>query len=117
MAKDKREPIEIKMDICEFLYNYGPVKVTKIEHACNLRDDLCKQYLTELIDLQFARKNENDEYDLMERGIDFVTDTMNLYLTHFPERMKKIEGERFWVPIKRLPRRMKEAAATDSTLL
>jgi predicted transcriptional regulator len=115
LPKDKRESIDIQMDISEFLFNYGPVKVTRIEHSCNLRDDLCKQYLNELIDSLFVRKNENDEYELMEKGKEFLMDTINLYLTHLPARLEKIEKGRYWIPIKRIPRRM-EAPQSDSAV-
>ena len=91
MPKDKqREPIEIMMDMSEFLYSFGPQKVTKIERACNLRDDLCKQYLAELYDRQFIKKNLTDEYEILEKGVDFLRDTIDLYRKHFPERRKKI---------------------------
>ncbi|MGA8905209.1 MAG: winged helix-turn-helix domain-containing protein [Candidatus Bathyarchaeia archaeon] len=116
MPGDKqREPIEIKMDLCEFLFNYGVQKVTRIEHACNLRDDLCKQYLAELTDLQFIRKNENDEYEIMERGIGFLGDTIELFVTHFPERRKKVEGDRIWRPIKRVPK-IEKVSQSENTV-
>jgi predicted transcriptional regulator len=103
------------MDLCEFLFNYGAQKVTRIEHACNLRDDLCKQYLAELADLQFIQKNQNDEYEIMERGLGFLSDTIDLYVTHFPERRKQVEGERIWRPIKRVPKSMKEESQTGES--
>jgi predicted transcriptional regulator len=112
----QREPIEIKMDLCEFLFNRAR-KVTKIEHACNLRDDLCKQYLAELVDLQFIRKNENDEYEIMERGIGFLSESIDLFRTHFPERRKKLEGDRIWMPIIRVPKPMKEAPQTSESTM
>jgi predicted transcriptional regulator len=103
LPKDKqREPIEIMMDMSEFLYSFGPQKVTKIERACNLRDDLCKQYLAELCDRQFIKKNLTDEYEILEKGVDFLRDTIDLYRKHFPERRKKIEEDRFWKPIRRM---------------
>ncbi|HXY83542.1 MAG TPA: winged helix-turn-helix domain-containing protein [Candidatus Saccharimonadales bacterium] len=103
MPKERqREPIEIRMDMSEFLFNYGPQKVTKIERACNLRDDLCKQYLAELVAHQFIRKNENDEYEIMEKGINFLKKAIELYITLFPERRKVIENERFWTPTRRV---------------
>jgi len=86
------------MDIGEFLYSYGPQNVVKIERVCNLRDDLCKQYLGELKDRQFIKKNAGDEYEIMQRGVDFLRDTIELYRQHFPERRKAIEEDRFWVP-------------------
>lgn len=98
----QREPIEIRMDMGEFLFNYGPQKVTKIERACNLRDDLCKQYLAELTAHQFIKKNENDEYEIMDKGIDFLKKAIELYITLFPERRKAIENERFWTPTRRV---------------
>jgi predicted transcriptional regulator len=103
------------MDLCEFLFNYGVQRVTKIEHACNLRDDLCKQYLAELADLQFIRKNENDEYEIMERGVGFLSDTIDLFVTHFPERRKKVEEGRIWRSIKQVPKSMKEASQTGES--
>lgn len=119
MPKDKqREPIEIMMDVSEFVYSFGPQKVTKIERACNLRDDLCKQYLAELCDRQFIRKNEDDEYEMMEKGIDFLRDTIELYRRHFPERRKKIEEDRFWRPIRRITGlREKEASLSDERIM
>lgn len=90
------------MDLTEFLYNYGPQKVTRMEHACNLRDDLCKQYLGELCDRQFIRRNEDDQYEIMEKGADFLKDTIDLYVKHFPERRKSIEEGRIWRPIRRI---------------
>jgi len=90
------------MDMSEFLYSFGPQKITKIERACNLRDDLCKQYLSELSERQFIKKNASDEYEIMQRGIDFLRDTIDLYRKHFPERRKVIEEGRFWRPIRRI---------------
>jgi len=90
------------MDMSEFLYSFGPQKITKIERACNLRDDLCKQYLSELQDRQFVKKTTNEEYEIMQRGIDFLRDTIELYRKHFPERRKAIEEGRFWRPIRRI---------------
>jgi len=86
------------MDISEFLHSYGPQNVAKIERACNLRDDLCKQYLSELSDRQFIKKNAGDEYEIMQRGIDFLRDTIELYRKNFPERRRAIEESRFWRP-------------------
>ena len=118
MPRDtQREPIEIRTDLCEFLFNYGVQKVTKIEHACNLRDDLCKQYLAELTDLQFIRKNENNEYEIMEKGMSFLSETITLFVTHFPERRKKVEGDRIWRAIKRIPNGMKEPSQTSESTM
>ena len=103
------------MDLCEFLFNYGVQKVTRIEHACNLRDDLCKQYLAELTDLQFIRKNEKNDYEIVDRGVDFLTESVELFRTLFPERRKILEAERIWRAIKRVPTAMRETAQTDAS--
>ena len=116
MPKEKqREPLEIMMDMSEFLYSFGPQKITKIERACNLRDDLCKQYLSELNDRQFIKKNASDEYEIMQRGIDFLRDSIELYRKHFPERRKAIEESRFWRPIRRITGSSDEESPDDKT--
>ena len=116
MPKEKqREPLEIMMDMSEFLYSFGPQKITKIERACNLRDDLCKQYLSELNGRQFIKKNASDEYEIMQRGIDFLRDTIELYRKHFPERRKAIEESRFWRPIRRITGSSDEEPRDDKT--
>jgi predicted transcriptional regulator len=94
---EKREPIEIKMDLIEFLFNYRLRKVSRIMHACGLRHDLCKEYLSELTDLQFIRKNENDEYEIMDKGIEFLKRTTELYKTCFPEDYAKLREGRIFV--------------------
>ena len=114
LPKEKqREPLEIMMDMSEFLYSFGPQKITKIERACNLRDDLCKQYLSELQDRQFVKKTTNEEYEIMQRGIDFLRDTIELYRKHFPERRKAIEEGRFWRPIRRITGLSDEETSRD----
>ena len=116
LPKEKqREPLEIMMDMSEFLYSFGPQKITKIERACNLRDDLCKQYLSELQDRQFVKKTESDEYEIIQRGIDFLRDTIELYRKHFPERRRAIEEGRFWRPIRRITSYDDEGSADDKT--
>jgi len=90
------------MDISEFLFSFGPQKIAKIERACGLREDVCKQYVSELKDRQFIRKNADDEFELIQGGIDFLGDTLALYHQHFPERRKAIEEGRFWRPVARI---------------
>jgi predicted transcriptional regulator len=100
---EKREPIEIKMDVMEFLFNYRTQKVSRIMHACGLRHDLCKDYLTELTGLQFIRKNENDEYEIMDKGIEFLRRTTELYKSCFPIEYKKLRDSRIFISKYQLP--------------
>ena len=100
---EKREPIEIKMDVMEFLFNYRAQKVSRIMHACGLRYDLCKEYLTELTGLQFIRKNENDEYAIMDKGIEFLRRTTELYKSCFPEDYDRLREGRIFVSKYQLP--------------
>jgi predicted transcriptional regulator len=112
-----RERIEIMMEIVEFLYSAGPlpVGVTKIERACGLRDDLCKQYLTELVDRQFVIKNENEEYEITTKGSEFLGDAIELFRRHFPDRRTRIEKDRFWEPKRRIAYRVTESPRTESS--
>jgi predicted transcriptional regulator len=105
------------MDLCEFLFNQGEVLVTKIERACNLRDNLCKKYLAELTDLQFIRKNENNKYQVMEKGIDFLSDAIDLFIKYFPEQRKKVEGDRIWHSLKRVHKVKKEVPQTSESTM
>jgi predicted transcriptional regulator len=103
LPKEKqREPLEIMMEMNEFLFSFGPQKISKIERACNLRADLCKEYLNHLTDRQFIRRNGDGEYEMMEKGVEFLRATINLYSSYFPERRKEIEEGRFWRPHRRV---------------
>ena len=87
----------------EFLFNYRAQKVSRIMHACGLRYDLCKEYLTELTGLQFVIKNENEGYEIMDKGIEFLRRATELYRNCFPQEYKKLQGGRIFVSKYQLP--------------